>query len=323
MNSVNKEKYNQFCKKEKNLPIFSKPWWLDAVCGEDNWDVVLVEKGEEVFASLPFYKHKKAIFDIITMPKLTQTMGVYIKYPKGQKYYKRLSWEKDMMTKLVDALPNYDYFSQNFDKNITNWLPLYWKGFQQTTRYTYVIENITIEELSKNLETDIRRRRRKAKEAGIVVFESEDINKFFELNKMTFERQNLEMPYTFDFVKKLYEVCKENNAVKMYFAKDKEDNIIAVNFLVYDDNTVYYLMGGIDPEKRDLGGMDVVQYESIKFALESGRAFDFEGSMIESIEKYFRSFGAIQKPYYNISKVNSKALKLQIALKDMVKAIVR
>lgn len=28
--------YDKFC--EKNyIPIFSKPWWLDAVCGKDNW----------------------------------------------------------------------------------------------------------------------------------------------------------------------------------------------------------------------------------------------------------------------------------------------
>ncbi len=316
---TNKEKYREFCTKEKNIPIFSKDWWLDSVCGKDNWDVVLVEKGGQIVASLPYYKTKKAIFDIITMPKLTQTMGVYIKYPKGQKYYKRLSWEKDMITKLTESLPHFDYFSQNFDKSITNWLPLYWKDFQQTTRYTYVIENIAIDELSKNLETDIRRRRRKANELGVVVFESDDIEKFLELNKMTFDRQNLDMPYTFEFVKKLYAVCKENNSVKMYFAKDSDENIIAANFLVYDENTVYYLMGGIDPENRDLGGMDVVQYESIKFALEGGRAFDFEGSMIESIEKYFRSFGSFQKPYFNISKTNSKLLKMRSCLKDMIK----
>jgi lipid II:glycine glycyltransferase (peptidoglycan interpeptide bridge formation enzyme) len=313
-----KEKYRKFCQKEKNIPIFSKDWWLDSVCGEDNWDVVLVEKGEEIFASLPYVLKKKAIFDIISMPQLTQTMGVYIKYPPKQKYYKKLSWEKDMMSKLISGLPKVDMFSQNFDKSITNWLPFYWAGFDQTTRYTYVIENITIEELEKNLETDIRRRRRKAFEAGVEVYESDDIEKFYELNTMTFSRQGMNVPYSFAFVKNLYESCKKNNTVKMYFAKI-DGEVIASNFLVYEENTVYYLMGGINPEKSNLGGMDVVQFESIKFALESGRNFDFEGSMIESIEKYFRSFGSFQKPYFNISKTNSKLLKIRSLVKEIVK----
>jgi hypothetical protein len=65
--------------------------------------------------------------------------------------------------------------------------------------------------------------------------------------------------------------------------------------------------------------MDVIQYESIKFALEHNKAFDFEGSMIESIEKYFRSFGSFQKPYFNISKVNSKLLKIRSLVKEIIK----
>lgn len=314
----NKSKYREFCKKEKDIPIFSKDWWLDSVCGVDNWDVALVEKGGHVVASLPYLKRKRAIFDIITMPQLTQTMGIFIKYPKGQKYYKRLSWEKDMMSKIIQQLPNFATFSQNFDRSTTNWLPFYWAGFDQTTRYTYVIENMTIEELEKNLETDIRRRRRKAYEVGVEVYESDDLKKFYELNTMTFKRQGREIPYSFEFIHNLYRSCEKNDAVKMYFAK-YENNIIAANFLIYDDNTVYYLMGGIDPNFKDLGGMDIVQYESIKFALENGWAFDFEGSMVESIEKYFRSFGAIQKPYFNISKINSKLLNIRKALKEILK----
>ncbi len=315
---TNKEKYREFCKTEKDIPIFSKDWWLDTVCGENSWDVVLFEKGGEIWASLPYQKIKKAIFEIITIPKLTQTMGVYIKYPPKQKYYKKLSWEKEVMENLILNLPKIDYFSQNFDHSITNWLPFYWAGFEQTTRYTYIIENISIEELEKNFETDIRRRRRKAYEIGIKIIESEDIETFYKLNTMTFARKNIGISYSFEFVKNLFENCKENSAVKMYFAK-YQDEVIAVNFLVYDDNTVYYLMGGIDPSKKDLGAMDAIQFESIKFALESGRRFDFEGSMIESIEKYFRSFGAVQTPYFSISKTNSKLLKIRKLIKEILK----
>lgn len=311
---TNKEIYREFCQKEKDIPIFSKDWWLDSVCGIDNWDVATVVKGGHTVASMPYFKTKKSFFNIITLPNLTQTMGVYIKYPKGQKYYKRLSWEKELMTKLIEQLPKVDYFIQNFDHNITNWLPFFWKGFEQTTRYTYIIENITIEELEKNLETDIRRRRRKAYEVGVEIIEGKDIKKFYELNELTFMRQGISIPYTFEFIKKLYDSCKKNNAVKMYFAK-YENEIIAANFLIYDEATVYYLMGGIDPNYKDLGAMDIIQLESIKFALENDRKFDFEGSMIESIEKYFRSFGAIQKPYFMITKTDSKILKIRQVLK--------
>lgn len=44
MKNIKKDEYREFCLNEKNIPIFSKDWWLDSVCGTDNWDVALVKK---------------------------------------------------------------------------------------------------------------------------------------------------------------------------------------------------------------------------------------------------------------------------------------
>ena len=52
-------------------------------------------------------------------------------------------------------------------------------------------------------------------------------------------------------------------------------------------------------------------WEAIKFASTVTNKFDFEGSMIESVEKYFRSFGAVQKPYFTITKTPSFLLRLK------------
>ena len=310
----NNIRYREFCDKENNIPLFSQPWWLDAVCGQDNWSVALVEKGGNIFASMPYYIEKKYGQTIIKHPKLTQTLGIYFKYPKNQKYYKKLSFEKEMITKLIEQLPKFDKFTKSFDYHTTNLLPFHWKGFSLNVNYTYTIEKLSMEELEKGFETDIRRRRRKAEEYGVKVYESDDIEKFYELNNMTFIRQKATIPYSLEFVKKVYTTTQTNKASKIFFA-EYNNQIIAASFLVFDKKNLYYIMGGIDPDKRDLGGMDMVQYESIKFALESDRVFDFEGSMIESIEKYVRSFGAIQKPYFQVSKIDSKILKFKELIK--------
>jgi hypothetical protein len=70
-------------------------------------------------------------------------MGPWIKYPPNQKYANRLSLEKEVYFSIIDQLPDIDHFSQNFYYLVTNWLPFYWKGFNQTTRYTYLIKNLT------------------------------------------------------------------------------------------------------------------------------------------------------------------------------------
>lgn len=315
---TNKEKYINFCKKEE-IPIFNQYWWLDVVCGKDNWDVILIEKGGNILAAMPI--HIKSRFNLIYIyqPELTQTMGIYFKYPKKQKYYKQLSFEKEMISLIVEKFPKFAKFSQSFNYKYTNLLPFLWQGFDLKVNYTYTINNITFDDLEKDIHTDIRRRIKRSKEHGIKVFESDDIEKFYELNKMTFKRKALLIPYSLEFIINLHNSCKENNSSKMFFAQDIDGDIVAANYLIYDSKTVYYIMGGVDEKKRNLGGMDVVLLESIKFALESGKEFDFEGSIIESIEKYFRSFGAKQRPYYRVSKINSRLLKLKDMLNGLMK----
>ena len=80
-------------------------------------------------------------------------------------------------------------------------------------------------------------------------------------------------------------------------------------------------MGGGDPEFRNSGAASLLIWEGIKFAHNHSEIFDFEGSMIESIERFFRGFGAVPRVYYNVTKLN---VILQFAeyLKPKVKKII-
>ncbi len=58
-------------------------------------------------------------------------------------------------------------------------------------------------------------------------------------------------------------------------------------------------------------------WEAIRFAASVTRSFDFEGSMIEPVEKFFRAFGATQTAYHNVFKTNSRLLVTARALKNI------
>jgi lipid II:glycine glycyltransferase (peptidoglycan interpeptide bridge formation enzyme) len=320
---TNKEKYRKFCQKEKDIPIFSKDWWLDAVCGEDAWDVVLVEKNNEVIASLPFVKTKRAIFELLTIPKLTQNLGPYLKYPPNQKYEKKLSFEKEMITKLIERLPYFDSFNQNFHYSIQNWLPFYWAGFEQSTRYTYVIINLfkkTEEEIFQEFNSSYRNKVKKAKKA-VVVKKGLSIDRFYEINKKTFERQNLLLPYSFNFLKYHDEILSKNSSREIFYAEDEKGNIHSALYLTWDNNSSYVHMVGEDPELRKSAAGILLVWESIlhtKNILKLDN-YDFEGSMLENVEQVRRSFGAVQKPYFSITKTNSKLLNIRKLVKEILK----
>lgn len=316
MNITNKERYREFCQKEPTLPIFLKDWWLDAVCVGGTWDVTLVDKKDEIRAALPYYIRKKHLgLTIIEMPQLTQTMGPWLGTSTA-KYSRRLAKQKKLMNSLICNLPPFNIFKQNFNYSIESWLPFYWHGFEQSTRYTYVIEDLTnLEKIWRSFQENIRGDIKKAKNRfGLKVDNTPDIDKFFELNDSTFRRQGLQPPYSLDFVCRLDNSCKANNARKIFYARDDQGTVHAAIYIVWDEISAYYLMGGTDQSYRNTGATSLCMWEAIKFASTVTERFDFEGSMIESVERFFRAFGARQIPYFQIKKVNSRLLKLIVAI---------
>jgi hypothetical protein len=308
-----------------NQSIFQAPWWLDATAGEGNWGIAEVKNDGQVVASLPWTLKKNRLgLAILSHPPLTQTLGPWISDPSAKsKYSTRIAREKDLMEALIDQLPSYDIFRQNFAPEITNWLPFYWKGFEQTTRYTYRLSfDEKIESIWKNLRENIRGDIRKAERKSISVVSTDDIDVFLDVNEKTFIRQGLRLPYSRSYVRKLYDACISHRAGKVFLAKDGDGRVHAGNLIVWNEHCAYYLMGGGDPFLRNSGATSLAMWNAIQFASKVSRIFDFEGSMIESVERFFRGFGAVQTPYFSLTHVRSKRVAMALGLRSTLRALV-
>ncbi len=307
--------YQKLCENEAKIPIFSQPWWLNAVMGEENWDVVLEEKNGEILGCFPFTFRRKWGQMIITMPRLTPWHYIYLKYPEGQKYATRLAYEKRIMSALVRQLPKTISFHQKYHYAFTNWLPFYWAGYRQTTRYSYVLEDLTdLQAVFSGFRDNIRREIRKA-EKRVRVEEGDDVELLYHLATQTFSRQNQSVTFSRETLVKVDAELRQRQRRKIWLARDRESGVLHAGlYLVWDSNSAYYLIGGADPALRTSGASSLLMWQAIQFAATVTQAFDFEGSMIEPIERYFRSFGAIQKPYFSIFK-----RKFPFSLLDVLK----
>lgn len=236
------------------------------------------------------------------MPELTPWHHVFIDYPPEQKLTRRLSFEKDVLSELIEQLPRTRRFMQKYSYELTNWLPFYWNGYRQTTRYSYVISDIKdTDAVFREFRNNIRREIRKAGK-HLKIVEENDLSDFYKLNKMTFSRQNEHPSYSFDYLKRIDAACREKECRKIWTAVDDQGCKHAVLYLVWDQFSAYYLMGGADPELRTSGASSLLMWTAIQFASGVTRQFDFEGSMIEPIERFVRGFGARQMPYFSIYK---------------------
>ena len=181
----NKDKYRLLCNTEKNIPIFSHDWWLDTVCGEKKWDVLLIEQKGRIQATLPLYVPHS---DIVSMPSYTQTMGPWFAASSSDtKYTTELGRRQELCKQFTEELKRYPHFLQNFNYDITDWLPFYWAGYNQTTRYTYLLKNIRDHQaVWENMSPNIRRNITKAQNKyHISVKKGIPLNEFLAVQTQT------------------------------------------------------------------------------------------------------------------------------------------
>jgi GNAT acetyltransferase-like protein len=317
----NKSQYRQLCATEPSIPIFSRDWWLDTVCEDVTWDVVLVEKGGNIVGTMPYCIRKRWGLRLLSQPLLTQTLGPWLR-PSGAKYAKALAQQKDIMGALIRQLPPFDRFSQNWHYSMTNWLPFHWEGFKQTTLYTYVLSELDDEAklwsgVQANIRTDIKKA---SNRYGLRVRDDLDVADFLILSRMTFSRQALEQPFSDSLVHRLDAACAARGCRRILIAEDAEGHQHAGVYIIWDENSAYYLLGGGDPEFRNSGATSLCIWEAIKHAATVTKRFDFEGSIIEPIERFFRAFGAIQTPYFQITKTPSRLLRARQAFSSLIKS---
>ncbi|MFZ1569036.1 MAG: GNAT family N-acetyltransferase [Thiolinea sp.] len=291
--------------------IFRQAWWIEALSDGNEWGEIQIELKTGQEARLSYLIKKQFGFKILTMPALTQIAGPLLK-GIGDGGSRNLGIEKDLYYELIDKLPPHDVFNQNFHWSVTNWLPWYWKGFKQSTRYTYRLNDISNpDDLFKNFMPNIKSDIKKAiKRYSLKIHSDHNVDRFLDLNEMTFKRQGKKLPYSRELIRNLDSACAERNCRKIFFAEDPEGKIHAALYIVWDENSAYYLMGGGDPELRTSGATSLAMWEAIKFASTITKSFDFEGSMLESVERFFRGFGATQTPYFAVYKIKNFALYL-------------
>ena len=301
---TNKEKYELFCEKTY-VPIYSKSWWLDAVCGECNWDVWLYEKDEDILAAMPYYMEDRDGYKYITKAPLTQNNGIIFKFAQDAKDITKRQFEEKVIDEACEFIEEMglDVYEQQYQYDFNVWLPFYWHNYTAITRYTYVIDDTEdVESMWNNISYKYRKNIKKG-QRNALFSKDLDYKVFYEEHKKIFSKQGLECPFSFELWDKLYHTCKEHNSGEIIYAHTEEGAVASILFLVWDEKAMYPILGGSMPEYQKLESYNALTWEALQFASSKGLKYDFEGSVIKRISKSFREFGGDPKPYFRIRKV--------------------
>jgi hypothetical protein len=308
------DRYRQFCRTAHDLPVFVQDWYLDSCCAGGHWDVAVVLEGERVVAALPYFLKQKGPLRYVTMPPFVKWMGPYM----VPEYRGVLKKEHPLLRELLAQLPPLTAFRQSFHPMAANWLPFYWQQYEQTTYYTYRIDELQdLEKVRAGFNRNIRRNLQKAEQL-LTLRHDLPAETFYQLNQRSFDRQGLAVPYGWEAFRRHDEALARQQARQLFFAQDAQGRIHSAAYLIWDRDTAYYHLSGDDPALRDSGSGLWLIWQAIRYASEQLglRHFDFEGSILPAIEHIRVQFGARQVPYFFVQKYASRWLKLAAQLRS-------
>lgn len=276
--------------------IFETDWWLNVVA-PGSWSETIIKKDEKIIARWAYVIHRNNI----VMPKLTQTIGYYID-PEIIRDDFDLSRRKEIILELISKLPSSKSIKIALHSSNSYFLPFYWNQFIIVPRMSYRINNLTdMDAVYSRFTNMVKKKNNNAKKKLTIQIDG-SIDGLMLLLKKTFEIQGRDVPYNIDLLRSIYCTAKEHSACRLIYAVDKYQNLHSGALFVHDENTCYYLIGASDPKFRNGGSSPFIIWEGIQYAATVSRSFDFEGSMVEGIENFFRGFGGTPTVYYEIRR---------------------
>lgn len=186
-------------------------------------------------------------------------------------------------------------------REIQDALPFFWRGYKVVPLVTYLLDlSLSPDQIRKNMSPDRRNDVSKAVRDGLVVRQTTDMAVVRDLVLSTFGRQRKFV----DRARLEGILFRYSNPANSYaFATYREEKPVAACFVIHDSRTAYYLLGGYRTEERHHGAGALAVVEAIGHAQKLGlRTFDFEGSVIPPIERFFRGFGGRPTPYLTVNK---------------------
>jgi len=216
------------------------------------------------------------------------------------------------MDNLIDQLESLkiSYYSQNFHSSFTNWQPFYWRGFKQTTRYTYQIKDLSNLEAVFNNFSSAKQRHIKKENGDLTVDFSLSAEAFYEFHKQCLQQKNAKIEYSQKLFLSIYNESIKRGQGKIISLRDKNNNIQSSIFVVWDKHTAYASSYAFNPQFKSDGASTKMFWEAIKFVSDKTHIFDFEGSMMEGVAQSYQQFATEQTPFFNISKSYSKLFSL-------------
>ncbi len=310
LNHAHFEKYDELALAHGS--IFNSRIWLK-MYGEALSIYGIFNNDNKLIGGFHGYKSKQAkVLRHLNNPPFTPHIGLFFANQSSNKA-NALSFEKSISSCLAEFLEQQTFELLTFALpcSVIDVQPFIWKKFKVVPNYTYQLNLEASEvEMLKNLSSDKRNSINKAEKDKVTLKLNAELGLVKQMVENTYSRKSKQLNEKIVTAILSNFASKENSFSYVALVDEKPT---AISFCIHDTNTAYYLLGGYDTANKHQGAGVLALWNCILHAKKLGlKKFDFEGSMIPPVEKYFRGFGGDLVPYFTLNKA---LLPLELGLK--------
>lgn len=284
-----RERYEVFCA-GRTVPVFFEPWWLDAVCDGKTWLPLINADGTTIMPLL--LRHRPLLGRYTLMPQHTPCLGIF---------------GGDFTADLFDDIERLQlsHYVQNFRASFQQHERLLSHGFIETFRTNYVLpRRHSLDDYIGHFDANKRRMYRKSLRTNMSVESSLSVDECYAFHQRCVKQAF----YSLSHLRRLVTACEEHHQGQCFGAY-LDDLLIAILFVVWDTQRMYYLIPAIDPLYRDTGASLLLLTYALQRSIELGVTFDLDGSMKPSIAHFYETLGATKELYPSYTKTTNWLFK--------------
>jgi len=261
---------------------YALSFYLDVVC--PSWSALVVDNYEAV---LPLPIRKKFLLPYVFQPAPCPQLGLYSK----------TALSTNTLNSILDAVPSFIKFI-NCGVNKSTFTNNNFGQFILKDNYELDL-NQPYETIKKKYKYNTRREIKLALNKPINFIEAITAEQIIELLTSTKQKEvaNLNTTMSKQLVKLLKSLSKEKIGYSLGIV-DEANQLSAAVYYIKTANRLVNLLNASNTTAKKNGWMMVLIDQLIRKHANTDTIFDFEGSSIPSVARFFRSFGAVQTNYY-------------------------
>ncbi len=284
---IDKAKWDQCIRKSSNESIFGYSWYLDAVC--DNWNAFILNDYEAVF---PVAEKIKFGIPYLYQPFFARYFGVYAASPPSPKLV------SEFLATICSTYRNLDFNLHESNLDFPD-LPIVAKTRKQ---FQYLNMTADYEVCYKGYSENVKRNLKRAVKENYTVTNTIFPEEIVELFKNTKGHElTIFQPRHYQLLLFLMDSCLKRNSGQT-IAVYKGNHLCAAAFFMKSNKRFTYLKSGVTEEGKQNGAMHFLMDHFIRENAGKGFTLDFGGSSVESVARFYKSFGARDCVYLQLER---------------------